>query len=302
MNKFQFFLIVTFVLFSACQSQPLEVAATVDIPKVIAMESFLADIAQNVAGDHLVVQSLIPLGLDLHAFEPTPQDLAKIEESQVLILNGCGLEEWFNNLLPSVSPGKMIIEACDGLTPRQTTNNDRHDIDPHFWLDPNHVIHYVENIRDGLSSIDPAGAERYTYSANQTIQSLRDLDAWITTQVSQISIERRLLVTNHESLGYFADRYGFQVVGAIIPSVTTGATPTAQELAQLTEVIHRLNVKAIFLEVGANPQLADQIASETGIHVVSDLYSHSLSSKDGPAPTYLDMMRYNTQIIVDALK
>jgi len=268
------------------------------------MESFLADIAQNVAGNRIFVQSLIPLGVDLHAFEPTPQDVAKIEKSQILILNGCGLEEWFNNILPSLSSGKVIIEACAGIPPRQSTtsNHDDHDIDPHFWLDPNLVIHYVENIRDGFIYFDPDNAEHYKSSASQYIQELQELDAWIRTQVEKIPIEQRLLVTNHENFRYFADRYQFHVVGAIIPSVTTGATPTAQELAQLIDVIHQQNIKAVFLELGENPQLAEQIANETGVKVISGLYTHSLSSQDGPAPTYLDMIRHNVQLIVDALK
>jgi ABC-type Zn uptake system ZnuABC Zn-binding protein ZnuA len=304
MNKYKILLLLIAASLSACQSTALETEPASNLPKVIAMESFLADIAQNVAGERLDVASLIPLGVDLHAFEPTPQDVAKIEESPVLILNGCGLEEWFNDLLPSLSSGKMIIEACEGITPRQSTNthHDEHEIDPHFWLDPDLVIHYVENIRDGFMLFDPGGAEQYGNSASQYIQTLQELDAWISAQVEQIPIEQRLLVTNHENFGYFADRYGFQVVGAIIPSVTTGATPTAQELAQLIEVIHQLKVKAIFLELGANPQLAEQIANETDVKVISGLYSHSLSSEEGSAPTYLEMMRYNVLQIVDALK
>jgi len=304
MNKYRIFLLLITVFLSSCQSTSLETEPASHLPRVIAMESFLADIAQNVAGNRLVVQSLIPLGVDLHAFEPTPQDVAKIEESQVLILNGCGLEEWFNNILPSLTSSQMIIEACDGIPPRQSTNthHDEHEIDPHFWLDPNLVIHYVENIRDAFILFDPDRVEQYRNSASQYIQELQELDAWISIQMDEIPIKGRLLVTNHENFGYFADRYGFQVAGAIIPSVTTGATPTAQELAQLIEVIRQQKVKAIFLELGSNPQLAEQIANETGVNVISDLYSHSLSSKEGPAPTYLEMMRYNTKLIVNALK
>jgi ABC-type Zn uptake system ZnuABC Zn-binding protein ZnuA len=106
------------------------------------------------------------------------------------------------------------------------------------------------------------------------------------------------LVTNHESLGYFADRYGFTVVGAVIPSVSTDASPTAQQMAALIEVIKATGAPAIFLETGANPQLAQQIAAETGVNVVTDLYTHSLSAPDGPAPTYIDMMKYNVSRIV----
>jgi manganese/iron transport system substrate-binding protein len=121
-------------------------------------------------------------------------------------------------------------------------------------------------------------------------------------QVAQIPAERRLLVTNHESFGYFADRYGFRIVGAIVPSVSTGAAPSAQQLAMLVDRIKATGAPAVFLETGANPQLADQLAQETGVRVVTGLYTHSISAPDGPAPTYLEMLRYNTQAIVEALK
>jgi ABC-type Zn uptake system ZnuABC Zn-binding protein ZnuA len=160
----------------------------------------------------------------------------------------------------------------------------------------------VENIRDGLIQADPAGKDIYTRNASAYIAQLNDLDAWITAEVAQIPVEQRLLVTNHESLGYFADRYGFRVIGAIIPSVSTSASPSAKQLAALIDKIKASKAPAIFLETGSNPQLAQQIAHETGVKVVSDLYTHSVSAPDGPAPTYIDLMRYNTQQIVEALK
>ena len=114
--------------------------------------------------------------------------------------------------------------------------------------------------------------------------------------------ERRLLVTNHESLGYFADRYGFKVVGTIIPSVGTSASPSAQQMAQLTDQIRRTGARAVFLETGTNPQLAEQLARETGVKVVTGLYTESTTEANGPAPTYVDMLRHDTRVIVDALK
>jgi ABC-type Zn uptake system ZnuABC Zn-binding protein ZnuA len=113
---------------------------------------------------------------------------------------------------------------------------------------------------------------------------------------------RRLLVTNHEAFGYFADRYGFKVVGALVPSVTTNASPSAQEMAALVERVRATGAPAVFLETGVNTQLAEQLAQETGVKVVTGLLTHSVSAAGGPAPTYLEMMRYNTTTIVTALK
>jgi len=121
-------------------------------------------------------------------------------------------------------------------------------------------------------------------------------------QVKQIPPERRLLVTNHESMGYFADRYGFKIVGTILPSVSTGASPSAQDLAQLVDKIRSSGARAIFLETGSSSQLADQVARETGIKVETGLRSHSITGPDGDATTYIEMMRFNVDAIVAALK
>lgn len=282
--------------------------------QVLAVESFLADIAQNVAGDRYTVQSLIPLGVDPHGFEPTPQDVARISDSDLVIINGSGFEEWLEEMLANSGSELNIISASDGLEIREPQPGEMHDEDdaeheghhhegdPHFWLDPNLVIHYVENIRDGFIQADPDGADVYNQNATNYIARLQELDGWITDQVATIPVDNRLLVTNHESFGYFADRYGFRIIGTIIPSVSTGAAPSAQELADLVDHILASGAPAIFLETGSNPQLAEQVAAEAGIQVVTGLYTHSLSSPDGDAPTYIAMMRYNVNAIVAALK
>ena len=283
---------------------------------VLAAESFLADIAQNVAGDRLIVGTLLPLGLDPHAFEPTPRDVAKIVDSNIFIVNGAGLEKWLANILESAGGQRLVIDASAGLIPKHRpaggivcgpptqagVEENSGGGDPHFWLDPVLVIRYVENIRDGLSQADPQARDLYVRNAEAYISRLKELDVWIAGQVAQIPPEQRLLVTNHESLGYFADRYGFKLVGAILPSFSTAASPSAGELARLADCIRSSGTPAIFLETGANPQLADQLAQETGIRIVTELYTHSITPPDGNAPDYISMMKYNTQAIVGALK
>jgi ABC-type Zn uptake system ZnuABC Zn-binding protein ZnuA len=292
------------VLSTACQSKPANDHAL----RVLVVETFLADITQNITGDRLKVEALMPLGADPHSFEPTPQDVARVAKSDVLIVNGAGFEEFLTPLLQNAGGKRLVIEASAGLVSRipgageSASNGDDHEVDPHFWLNPINTIHYVENIRDGLSQADPAGKDIYARNAQAYIAQLNDLDAWIAAQAAQIPVEQRLLVTNHESLGYFADRYGFRVVGAIIPSVSTSASPSAQQLAALIDQIKASGAPAIFLETGSNPQLAQQIAGETGVQVVTDLYTHSVSAAEGPAPTYIELMRYNASQIVEALR
>jgi ABC-type Zn uptake system ZnuABC Zn-binding protein ZnuA len=297
---------VLILLLAACQAGPATVISGGSQLQVLAVETFLADMARNVAGDRLKVDSLIPVGIDPHSFEPGPQDVVKIADSQVLILNGAGLESWLQKVLDNAGGKRQVITASDGLKSRTPGPGEVIDVDiqgdPHFWLDPNLAIHYVENIRDGLSQADPAGKEMYTRNAQAYIAKLADLDAWIKAQVEQVAPERRLLVTNHETFGYYADRYGFKIVGAIVPSVSTGSSPSAQQMAGLVEAIKASKAPAIFLETGTNPELARQIAAETGVKVVTGLYTHSITPPGGEAPDYITMMKYNTQAIVNALK
>lgn len=306
MPKFLIVLITLLaLLLSACQPA----LQTGDAFSVLAVESFLADIAQNVAGERVTVQTLIPVGMDPHTFEPTPQDVVRIARAKVLIVNGAGFEAWLEKTLTSAGSKAVVIEASAGLqsrTPREgeaVMQDAQHDEgDPHFWLDPLMVVRYVENIRDGLSQADPAGKDTFARNAQAYIVKLKDLNSWIESQVAALPKERRQLVTNHESFGYFADRYGFTITGTLLPSVTTGAAPTAQQLARLIDQIKATGAPAIFLETGANPQLAEQVAREAKVKVVTDLYTHSVTPAGGAAPNYIEMMKQNVIKIVGALQ
>lgn len=284
---------------------------------VLASTSVLADVARNVAGDRVEVKSLLPIGADPHAYQPAPSDVAKIAESNVLILNGIEYEHFIESLIENAGGERLVIEATHGLEPRELEEHAEDDDhaeeaesgeehgheagDPHMWLDPNLVITYVENIRDGLISADPDGAEVYRANADEYIAQLQELDAWITAQIETIPAEKRLLVTNHESLGYFAERYGFEVVDTILASFSSGSSASAQEIAATVNAIRASGASAIFLSEVENAKMANQIAEETGVIVVADLHIESLTN-GAPAATYLDMMRHNVSRIVDALK
>lgn len=265
--------------------------------RVVAVETFLADIAQNVAGERLQVQSLLPPGVEPHDYEPTPRDIARVAECDLLIVNGAGLEGFLEKVLAGAGGHFQLVVAAAGLFDEGSG-----EVDPHFWLDPNRVARYVENIREGLSQVDPEGRALYARNAEAYLRQLQALDLWIAEQVKAIPAGRRLLVTDHRVLGYFADRYGLRVVGSIVPGFSPEAAPSARQLAQLVEDIRASGAPALFLEVGEDSPLARQLAAETGIRVVSGLYTHSLSGPDGPAPTYIEMMRHNTRLIVEALK
>ncbi len=247
------------------------------------------------AGNRLQVQSLLPPGIDPHEFQPAPQDAIKIAQSRVLIVNGLNYETWLQKSLQDAGNAPVLITATQGIASSDGG-------DPHMWMDPNNVIHYVENIRDGLTQADPAGKEVYAANAAAYIAKLKALDASIRSQVAALPPERRLLVTNHDDLGWFAKAYGFTIVGAVIPSVTDEASPSAQQMAALIDTIKQSKAPAIFVDVGANPNLAEQVASGTGAKVVTGLYIESLSAAGGPATTYIDMLKYDAGLIVSALK
>jgi ABC-type Zn uptake system ZnuABC Zn-binding protein ZnuA len=295
------FLLIFVLLLCACGGPASREASQTSTPILLATTTFLADITHNVAGDHLAVDSLLPIGADPHSYQPIPADTVKISKSAVLIVNGLDYEQFLAPLLENAGGERLMITASDGLEPRHMEEEGKTVIDPHMWLDPNRVIKYVENIREGLSQADPDGAAIYKSNADAYITKLQELNGWIKAQVAQIPPEKRLLVTNHESLGYFSEQYGFTVIGEVLQSVSSVASPSAKQMAELVDQIKSSGAPAIFLDASDNPELAKQIADETSVKVVTNLHLESLT--DGtPAGTYIEMMKYNVTQIVNALR
>ncbi len=285
------------MLVAACgNGQP--VSNTTQSKSVILTSTpWLADVTKNIAGDRLQVESLLPDGSDPHSYQPTPQDAARVSESKLIIVNGAGYEQFLKSLLDNTGGKTTVVEASAGVNPGTEAGS----VDPHMWLDPNNMIIYVANIRDALTRLDPEGKAVYKSNADSYITQLKALDAWIQEQVGQIPPEKRLLITNHESLGYFAKRYGFTVTGTVIKSFSSDASPSAQQLAALIDEVRASRAPAIFLDAADSDTFARQISDETGVKVVTDLHLESLT--DGPpAGSYIDMMKYNVTQIVNALK
>lgn len=278
---------------------------------VLATINIVGDVVRQIGGETIVLTTLIPASANPHAFAPTPQDVAAIAEADVVFINGLGLEEFFapliensgidTNHILSVSDGIEAIEFADEHDASSAEEEHDHgSVDPHVWLNPLNVRVWADNIAAALSALDPANASTYATNAAAYQEELELLDADIQQQAAQISEANRKLVTDHDSLGYFADRYGFEVIGAIIPAYSSAAQPSAQELAALQEAIQAYNVPAVFVDTTVNPQLAEQLSRDTGIQLVP-IYTGSLSEADGPAATYVDMMRYNVNVIVSGL-
>jgi len=259
---------------------------------IVVDTTFLADIVSNVAGDHLTVISLIPEGADPHSFEPTPKDARLVAGARVVVINSRGLSHAMDDLIAGSAPTEVaLVEAAEGL--------EGVDEDPHCWLDPVSVMTYVDNIAEGLAAVDHEAADDYRANARAYIGLLEELDLWIRTEVALVPADKRLLVTNHESLGWFADRYGLQVVGAIFPTTAGVGSASARQIADLVTDIKNSGAPAIFIETGSNEELARQVAAEAGVVVVSDIHTGSLAPE---APNYLGMMRWNVERITRALR
>lgn len=275
---------------------------------VIAAEGFLADIVQNVAGDRVEVGVLLPQGTDAHTYQPSPKDITLITDSDLFIINGFGMETWLETSISTADQSLNILEASHGLTPRtlQSGHSDddnagdgsghEHEIDPHYWLDPINVVTYVDNIANALIAIDPEGKQVYEANAKNYKIKLMELDEWIKSQVAEIPAEKRRLITNHESLGYFADRYGFEIVATILEGSSTDSAISSTHMIELIEMIKRDQIDTIFLSTEENDTLARQLADEAGVNINYDLISHSLSD-EGETSTYIGMMRHNVQVL-----
>jgi ABC-type Zn uptake system ZnuABC Zn-binding protein ZnuA len=273
--------------------------------KIIATTSLVGDVVSQIGGDKISLEVLLPLGTDPHSFSPTPRDASAITDASLVFANGAGLEEFLNPLLESVGGSDKVVEVSQGIQFRNIIDEDSGSNkpvdDPHTWMDPNNVLIWADNIVRALSEQDPENAEYYRANGQAYQVKLMELDGWIQSEVSTIPEENRKIVTEHLIFGYFADRYGFSQVGAIIPGFSSLAEPSAQDIAQIEDSIISMGVKAIFLSVGVNANMAQPIADDTGTRLVF-LYMHSLSDKGGEADNYIDFMRYDVSSIVDALK
>jgi ABC-type Zn uptake system ZnuABC Zn-binding protein ZnuA len=253
-----------------------------------------------VAEDRADVHGLIPAGADAHEFEPTASDLRAIEDADLILRHGMGLDNWLDDTLGAGSPEPITVTNC--ITPLQGTAEGETVDDPHVWQDPANDKIMVDNIAAALDAADPANKSTYDANAaayNQKLDQTRDQVQAIINEIPQDS---RKLVTNHDAFGYFARAFGLEIVGAVIPSVSTQAEPSAQQTAALLDTIEREHVRAIFAESSVNPHLAKTLADDAGVTIVDDLYGDSLGKPGSGADTVDGMLLANARKIADALK
>lgn len=303
---------------------PLPIAASDSRTPVVASFSILADLTREVGGDRVSVTSLVGPGGDVHVFSPAPADAARIANARLLVTNGLALEGWLPRLMSASGAKAPIVVASKGINAAHmdetasahdhtgedhashdhgTHDHGTHDhgnLDPHAWQDVANVKAYVRNIRDGLIAVDPDGRASYETNADAFLARLDTLDAELRRRMSAIPAERRRIVTTHDAFGYFGRAYGLQLTAP--QGRSTEAEASAADVARVIREIRATKAPAVFVENISDPRLMQRIGKETGAIVGGRLYTDSLSPPDGPAPTYIHMMRRNMETLEKALQ
>lgn len=285
--------------------------------RVVASTSLVADVVRRIGGDAIELTTLMPIGVDPHSYTATPEDLRTLNDAHLILINGLGLEESLMPVLTSLENPVPVVSVNAGIAPlvynepsaeaegeepeaEEAGEEHAQGTDPHTWLSVTNALIWVDNVAATLAMLDAANVDSYFSNAGAYREELTALEAELRTQIDTLPAERRKLVTDHREFGYFARDYGFEVVGVVLPIVSTLSSPSAQELAALQELIVTDGITAIFVGENVDSSVVEQLANDLGIEVVT-LYTSSLSEPDGPAPDYASLMKQVVNTIVTTL-
>jgi ABC-type Zn uptake system ZnuABC Zn-binding protein ZnuA len=271
----------------------------------VATTTQVGDMLRHVAGDRMTVRQIMQANSDPHAYEPRPSDVKAVTGAKLVVRSGGDIDDWLGDVLRNAGSNAKRLTLIDFVSQRHVEGEHGHqgghagNVDPHWWQSLRNGIVAVEKIRDALTAVDPGGRATYAANATRYIHQIRALDRAITGCMAAIADPQRKLVTDHDALGYYADRYNIEVIGAVIPALTTQAQPSAGSLARLARTIRAAGVKTIFAETSVNEKLSQAIARESGARVGAPLYGDTLGPKGSPGATYLGSVRANTTSLVD---
>jgi zinc/manganese transport system substrate-binding protein len=273
------------------QAKPLEAVASFTV---------IADMVHNVGGDHVHVVSLIGPNGDPHVYEPTPDDAQALKSADVAFVSGLNLEGWLGRLVTASGFKGQPVVLSEGIHTRSMEEDGQRITDPHAWNSAANAVVYVRNIIAALAKADPANAADYQARGQRYIARLQALDSYARAQVQAIAPERRKVLTSHDAFGYFGDAYGVTFLSPL--GFSTESEASAADVGRLINQIKREHVSAYFFENSGDPRLVQQIARASGAQPGGELFVESLSTADGPAPTYLQMFRYDVDKMVAAMK
>jgi zinc/manganese transport system substrate-binding protein len=263
----------------------------------VATTTEVADLVRNVGGERVDVHGLLSPGADPHGYEPRPSDATSIVDAAVVFKSGGEVDEWLDELVANAGGDAEVIDLIDSVRTIEVDG----ETDPHWWQDPRNAVLAVAAIRDALSDADPDGRRVYERNAAAYSRELRRLDEEIGACIEKVPAAKRKLVTTHDSLGYFARRYGVEVIGSVIPSLSTQAQPSAGDIAELVDQVRDEEVEAVFPEAGTSERLEKALAREAGAQVGEPLWADTLGDEGSGAETYLGAMAANTAALVDGM-
>lgn len=271
--------------------------------RVVATYSILGDWVQTIGGDEIELTVLVGPEGDAHTFEPTPRDSVALAAADILFENGLGFEVWLDRLFQASNSEARRVVVTESIKPRELVVSDsRTEIDPHVWHLPENAIVMVQSITTALEQADPTHSDQYRDRQESYNDKLQELDLWISKETATIADDRRKLVTTHDTFGYLADRYGFEVLSVLGSVSSDSSDPSAGQVAEIIDRIRVLKIPAIFAENIINPKLTLKIAEESGVNIVPTLYTDALGPVDSPGHDYLGLMRFNVKSIVEALR
>lgn len=285
---------------------PADPAVSTDggqVLRVVATHSILGEWVETVGGDRIQVTTLVGPGGDAHTYEPNSRDALAISRANVIFENGLGFETWLDDLYSSSGSTAQRVVVTHRIKARALTPSAGvMEYDPHVWHSPRLGVEMLHAVADALSKADSKHALEYRQRANEYIEALKSLDRWISEQVTILPAARRQLFTTHDTFGYFAEDYGFEVHSVLGSISSEVADPSAAQVAAIIQRIRESEVPAVFSENILNPKLTEQVAREAGVSLIPSLYTDALGSPESPGASYLEMMRYNVTTMVEALR
>ena len=265
---------------------------------IVASASMIADMTEQIVGDLHDVEMIVPIGGDPHLHEPTPSNARLVARADLILINGLTFEGWINELIENSGTSAQVVTVTEDIQPLTSTTY-ANSADPHAWMDASKVISYVESITRALVKLDPPNGSTYRRNALAYKNELIQLDQDIEAAIAEIPAHKRVLITSHDAFQYYGRRYGIRLEA--IMGISTEAEAQTSDIRRVNKVIKENQVPAIFVESTINPKLIEQLAQDNKVSIGGELYADSLGDEDSPASTYLDMMRYNTKTIVEAL-
>jgi zinc/manganese transport system substrate-binding protein len=266
---------------------------------LVASFSVLADFCRSIAGDRVAVTSLVGPNGDTHVYQPSPADGKTLAAAKLIVVNGLGLEGWIDRLIKASGSKAPVVVATNGIKPLQMVEEGRRTLDPHAWQSVANAKIYVANVEAGLAAADPNGAAAYAANAKVYQGKLDALDDDVKKAIATIPKERRRIITTHDAFAYFGAAYDFQFIAP--QGVSTEAEPSARDVAKIIRQIRAEKIPAVFLENVTDARMMERIAHESGAVVGGTLFSDALSPPNGPAATYIDMVRHNVKQLTAAL-